>query len=209
MYVTASEIMVHKSDVIMSAMTSEITGVSIICLAVCSGADQRKHPRSASLAFVKGNPPFDDVFMRLRQLTVFMNLQTINEWNLKAPHSRPFVREIHGWAVDSPYKGPAIWKAFRWHDAIMGWRNYVFRMTHVVISFRLVLSCAIAPSMPTMVKFISPHRRVSNITTIVTIHNRVLFCSPYINSNTNLWYLFVALMLTWCHCNDMDYDAHI
>ena len=120
MCVTASEITVHKSDVIMSAMTSEITGVSIICLAVCSGADQRKHPRSASLAFVRGNPPFDDVFMRL---TVLMNLQTINEWNLKAPHSRSFVREIHGWAVDSPYKGPEIWKTFRCHDAIMGWRN--------------------------------------------------------------------------------------
>ena len=100
----------------MSAMTSEITVVSIICLAVCSGADQRKHPRSASLAFVRGNPPFDDVFMRLRHLTVLMNLQTINEWNLKAPHSRSFVREIHGWAVDSPYKGPAIWNVFRCHD---------------------------------------------------------------------------------------------
>ena len=67
--------------------------------------------------------PFDDVIMRLRQLTVLMNLQIINEWNLKAPHSRSFVREIHGWAVDSPYKRPATWKAFRCHDAIMGWRN--------------------------------------------------------------------------------------
>ena len=100
----------------MSAMTSEITVVSIICLAVCSGTDQRKHPRSASLAFVRGNPPFDDVFMRLRHLTVLMNLQTINVWNLKALHSRSFVREIHGWAVDSPYKGPAIWNTFRCHD---------------------------------------------------------------------------------------------
>ena len=166
--------------------------VFLICLAVCSGANQRKHPRSASLAFVRGNPLFDNVFMRLRQLTVLMNLQTINEWNLKAPPSRSFLREIHGWAVDSPYKGPAIWKAFRWHDAIMGWRKWVFRMTHVVISFRLVLSSAIAPSMPTMVICISPHRTVWNITTIATLHNRVLFCSPYINSNTNLWYLFVV-----------------
>ena len=54
----------------MSAMASEITGVSIVCLAVCFGADQRKHPRSASLAFVRGKPPFDDVIMRLGQLTV-------------------------------------------------------------------------------------------------------------------------------------------
>ena len=40
------------SDVIMSAMASQITGVSIVYSTVCSGADQRNHHRSASLAFV-------------------------------------------------------------------------------------------------------------------------------------------------------------
>ena len=39
----------------MSAMYSQITGVLIIYLAVCSGADQRKHQSSASLAFVRGS----------------------------------------------------------------------------------------------------------------------------------------------------------
>ena len=40
----------------MSAMASQIqiTGASIVCSAVCSGADQRKHQSSASLAFVRG-----------------------------------------------------------------------------------------------------------------------------------------------------------
>ena len=33
---------------------SQITGVSIICSPVCSGADQRKHQSSASLAFGRG-----------------------------------------------------------------------------------------------------------------------------------------------------------
>ena len=42
----------HYSDVIMCAMASQITGVSIINSTVCSGADQRK---KASLAFVRGN----------------------------------------------------------------------------------------------------------------------------------------------------------
>ena len=37
----------------MSAMTSEITGVSIIYSIVCSGADQRKHQSSSSPAFVR------------------------------------------------------------------------------------------------------------------------------------------------------------
>ena len=40
---------VHSSDVIMSPMTSQITGVS----SVCSGTD-KKHQNSASLAFAKG-----------------------------------------------------------------------------------------------------------------------------------------------------------
>ena len=38
----------------MSAMASQITGVSIVCSTVCCGVDQRKHQSSASLAFVMG-----------------------------------------------------------------------------------------------------------------------------------------------------------
>ena len=44
----------HYSDVIMSAMASQITGLTIVDSTVCSGADQRKHQSSASLAFVRG-----------------------------------------------------------------------------------------------------------------------------------------------------------
>ena len=47
-------IQAHQSDVIMSAMASQITGGSIVCLTVCSGADQRKHQSSVSLTFVRG-----------------------------------------------------------------------------------------------------------------------------------------------------------
>ena len=38
----------------MSAMASQITGVSIVYPTVCSGVVQRKHQSSASLAFVRG-----------------------------------------------------------------------------------------------------------------------------------------------------------
>ena len=38
----------------MSAMASQITGVTIVYTTVCSGTDQRKHQSSASLAFVSG-----------------------------------------------------------------------------------------------------------------------------------------------------------
>ena len=42
----------HYSDVIVNAMASWITGVLIACSTACSGADQRKHQSSASLAFM-------------------------------------------------------------------------------------------------------------------------------------------------------------
>ena len=45
------------SDVIMSTMASQITGVSIIYWTVCSGEDKRKHQSSAFLAFVPGEFP--------------------------------------------------------------------------------------------------------------------------------------------------------
>ena len=35
---------------------SQIAGVSIVCSAVCSGADQRKYQSSASLGLFEGNP---------------------------------------------------------------------------------------------------------------------------------------------------------
>ena len=44
----------HYNDVIMSAMTSRITSLTIVYSSVYSGADQRKHQSSASLAFVRG-----------------------------------------------------------------------------------------------------------------------------------------------------------
>ena len=43
----------HYSDVIMSAMMSQITGISIVYSIVCPGADERKRQSSPSLAFVK------------------------------------------------------------------------------------------------------------------------------------------------------------
>ena len=70
----------HYNDVIMGAIASQITSLTIVYSTVYSDADQRKHQSSASLAFVRGihrgpvnSPhkwpvtrkmfPFDDVFM--------------------------------------------------------------------------------------------------------------------------------------------------
>ena len=35
------------------------------------------------------------------------------------PHSWPFIRNIHCWAVDSPHKGPVRRKAFHFHSILM------------------------------------------------------------------------------------------
>ena len=43
----------HYCDVIMSQTASQITSLTIVCLIVYSGTDQRKHQSSASLAFVR------------------------------------------------------------------------------------------------------------------------------------------------------------
>ena len=45
----------HYNDVIMSAMASQITSLTIVYSTVYSGADQRKYQSSVSLAFCAGN----------------------------------------------------------------------------------------------------------------------------------------------------------
>ena len=44
----------HYGDVIMSAMASQITSLTIVYSSVSLGADKKKHQNSASLAFVWG-----------------------------------------------------------------------------------------------------------------------------------------------------------
>ena len=80
-FILGSSVYNNYSVVIIGAIASQITGVSIVYSTVYSGADQRKLQSSASLAFVRGihrspvNPPhkwpvtrkmfpFDDVIMQ-------------------------------------------------------------------------------------------------------------------------------------------------
>ena len=51
---------------------SPITSISIVCSAVCTGTDQRKHQSSASLAFVRG----------------------IHRWPVDSPHRGPVARKM-------------------------------------------------------------------------------------------------------------------
>ena len=63
---TARGSVIHYNDVIMRAMATQITGVSIVCSSVGSAADQRKHQSSASLAFVCGEFTRDRWILRTK-----------------------------------------------------------------------------------------------------------------------------------------------
>ena len=84
--------LLHCSGGIISAMASQITGVSIVYSTVCSGAEQRKHQSSASLAFVRG----------------------IHRSPMNSPHKGPVTRENVSiwWRHHVPHpKGPVSWKS--------------------------------------------------------------------------------------------------
>ena len=53
-YTLNAIVLYHYDDVIMGAMASQITSLTIVYSTVYSGADQSKHQSSASLAFVRG-----------------------------------------------------------------------------------------------------------------------------------------------------------
>ena len=50
----------NYGDAIMGAIASQITNLTIVYSTVYWDADQRKHQRSASLAFVRGIPRTND-----------------------------------------------------------------------------------------------------------------------------------------------------
>ena len=86
----------HYNDVIMSAMASQTTSLTIVYSNIYLGEDQRKHQSSASLAFVRGihrwpvnSPhkwpvtqkmfPFDDVIM-VEELSGYHEMRICQTW---------------------------------------------------------------------------------------------------------------------------------
>ena len=65
-------LMSHNSDVIMNAVPSQITSLTVVYSSAYSGADERKHRGSVSLAFVRG----------------------IHRWPVNSPHKGPVTRKI-------------------------------------------------------------------------------------------------------------------
>ena len=107
----------HNNDIIMGAIASQITSLTIVYSIIYSDADQRKHQSSASLAFVRGihrGPvnslhkwpvtrkmfPFDDVIMKSHtwwhhDMDALSALLPYCEGNNQSPHIGPMLHRFH------------------------------------------------------------------------------------------------------------------
>ena len=103
----------HHSDLIMGAMASELTGVSIVYSTVCPGADQKRHQSSASLVSIRGTHrwllnspykgpvtrkmfPFDDVIMNHRDT----DFPQMPKYIISGKHNRYFLnKEEHDYKL--------------------------------------------------------------------------------------------------------------
>ena len=82
------DVWIHDNDVIMSVMASQITSLMIDYSTVYTGADQRKHQSSASLAFVRG----------------------IHRWPVNSPHTWPVTRKMFPFVgVVMEYHSMVLW----------------------------------------------------------------------------------------------------
>ena len=105
----------HNDDVIMGTIASQITSLAIVYSTVHSGADQRKHQSSASLAFVRGihrrpvnSPhkwpvtrkmfPFDDVIMEIGWVKYMCILSSLSNIALDLAHGK-YLHPIIRWVI--------------------------------------------------------------------------------------------------------------
>ena len=98
------ESLYHYCDAIMKAMALQITSLAIVYSTVHSSADQRKHQRSVSLAFVR----------------------VIHQWPVNSPHKWPVTRKI--FLFDDVIMIFVNWQLARlpwetrWRGTWSGWR---------------------------------------------------------------------------------------
>ena len=97
-------IAIYDNDVIMSAMVSHITGVSMVFSIACSGADQRKHQSSAPLAFVRG----------------------IYQWPINSPHKGPVTRKM--FPIDD-----VIMTTIRFHQTHASYMYHIYQIMVFVL----------------------------------------------------------------------------
>ena len=153
----------HYNDVIMSAMASQITGVSIVCSIIGSGTDKRKHKSSATLAFLWGihlwpvnSPhkwpvtrkmfPFDDIIMLPPHSGAFIGQYTFRNFFSSdgfnyALSRAAYQSSVHyGNTASRAVDGDEATSSHTSHDDYKPWWKvelaYPIRVTHVAITNR-------------------------------------------------------------------------
>ena len=116
----------------MSAMTPQITGVSIVCSTVWSHTDQRKLQSSASL-------PFEWV---------------IHRWSVNSPHKRPVTRKMFPFddviIKDIGYRELSWCRLYRhwWYRRLSLWQPPVPPVSVKLASWRLQIFSRLDVSIP-------------------------------------------------------------
>ena len=106
----AKQILVHYCDVIIGAMASQITSLTIAYSSIHSGADGRKHQSSASLAFVRG----------------------IHRWPMNSLHKGPVTRKMFPFDDVSMIFDWTIGNKFHW--SWIKTQQFSSKNTHLEIS---------------------------------------------------------------------------
>ena len=97
----------HYNDVIMSAIASQITSLTIVCSTVYSDADQRKHHSSALLAFGRG----------------------IHRGPVNSPHKWPVTRKMFPLMTSSWYERILVfpgWSSYQYRKFFCGDKTVVW-----------------------------------------------------------------------------------
>ena len=202
---------IHYDGVIMSAIASQITSLTIVCSAFYSYADQRKHQSSASLAFVRGihqgpvnSPhkwpvtrkmfPFDDVIMLYHDRPV----RNIHSWTHFQDRSRNVVThpeheyiaylvQVYRWLVQERRNSSAL--AIELHLSCTNPSIWLYPHTHgLLIQWMLRWKCTLCDY-----RYLWQRSRV-----VKKWHMEwkyILCCSPTVEKNKNT--LFFSA--TWAH----------
>ena len=97
----------HCGDVIISVMASQITSLTIVYLTIYSGADQRKHQSSVSLAFVSG----------------------IHRWPVNSGHKGPVMQKMFPFDDNTVLIDDYICKTWVWKNScgkhLLIWINHL------------------------------------------------------------------------------------
>ena len=120
-YKSIHVILVHYSDIIMSAMASQTTSLTIVYSMVYSGIDQIKHQSSMSLAFVRG----------------------IHQWPVNSPHKGPATQKMFPLMTSSCLTVFSCPCSIQTQHVPQDCHHEIFMPTYNLLNWNLLISCII------------------------------------------------------------------